>query len=84
MVRTLHHLLRPSRRRIRYFAVMRCPHCGELIREQMPSEGSVLHTKCFSCGLHIHKRTGICCVYCSDADVPCPQVQRMQGKVDRQ
>jgi len=82
MVNALRVLLRPERSKVRYFAVMRCPHCGERLREQMPGEGSVIHTKCFHCGLFIHKRPGTCCVYCSDADIPCPQVQRAQGRVE--
>jgi hypothetical protein len=82
MFSALRRSLRTERRKVQHVAVLSCPHCGERLREQMPDEGSVLHTKCFRCGLFIHKRPGSCCVYCSDADIPCPQEQRARGRED--
>lgn len=73
-------LPRVRRRKVQYIAVLRCPHCRVRVSEQMPSEGSVMHTKCFCCGKYLHAHADACCVYCSMANVPCPKRQRKQGR----
>lgn len=61
---------------LRHVARLRCPGCGRILAEQMPSEGQVLHTICFSCGTGVPAPEGTCCVYCAFADNPCPDEQR--------
>jgi hypothetical protein len=59
-----------------YFSTLKCPHCGRLSRDQMPSNASVYFYQCLRCRAVFKPRPKDCCVYCSYADVPCPSAQR--------
>jgi hypothetical protein len=59
-----------------YFSTLKCPHCGRLSRDQMPSNASVYFYQCLRCRTIFKPRPKHCCVYCSYGDVPCPSAQR--------
>lgn len=68
--------IRFIRRRPIYFSTLRCPHCGKRSFDQMPAHASVFFYDCPRCTQVLKPRNGICCVYCSYGDVPCPPRQR--------
>ena len=70
------HRTRFIRRRPIYFSTLQCPHCGKRSHDQMPAHASVYFYDCLRCNKVLKPKDGMCCVYCSYGDVPCPPRQR--------
>lgn len=54
---------------------LRCPACGHVSREQMPTDYCQYYFECPACGTLLKPKPGDCCVFCSWGSVPCPPVQ---------
>lgn len=68
-------LLFRRRKRIVYFSVITCPHCGKRSRDQMQANACVYFYPCLGCGRMVTPLPGKCCVYCSYGTVACPPKQ---------
>ena len=64
------------RRKPIYFSRFQCPYCGKRSLDQMPGNASVYFYDCPRCHKILRPKPGLCCVYCSYGDVPCPPRQR--------
>jgi hypothetical protein len=67
------------RRKPLYFSTLRCPNCGKRSADQMPDNASVHFYRCTRCNGVVKPKPGLCCVYCSYGDVPCPWRQLGKG-----
>ena len=56
-------------------STLRCPECGFLSTETMPTDQCLWYWECPGCGVLLRPKVGDCCVYCSYGTVPCPPVQ---------
>ena len=56
-------------------ATLTCPHCGQAQEVEMLEHACVAVHDCQHCGVRIKTKDGACCVYCSYADIPCPDAQ---------
>lgn len=54
---------------------LRCPECGHVSREEMPTDSCQYYFECPGCGTLLKPKPGDCCVFCSYGSVPCPPVQ---------
>lgn len=54
---------------------LKCPACGRVSTEVMPTNACVRFHPCPDCGTVIQPKEGDCCVFCSYGTVPCPPVQ---------
>ena len=52
-----------------------CPSCGHRESETMHEGVRQYFYKCKACGKVLKPMRGDCCVFCSYADVPCPDTQ---------
>ena len=57
-------------------STLRCPECGFLSTEIMPTDQCVWYWECPGCGVLLRPKAGDCCVFCSYGTVPCPPVQK--------
>ncbi len=64
------------RRRPVYFSRLHCPYCGKCSVDQMPAQASVYFYDCARCRRILKPKSGLCCVYCSYGNMPCPPRQR--------
>jgi hypothetical protein len=51
------------------------PNCGTTRLEEMPTDACRVFYECSGCGTRLRPKHGDCCVFCSDADTPCPPKQ---------
>lgn len=58
-------------------ATLTCPHCGTKQKVVMPTDNFQHYFKCTNekCMADLAPLTGKDCVFCSYADMPCPQKQ---------
>lgn len=56
-------------------STLRCPRCGHLETETMPTDACQYFYDCKGCSAVLKPTAGDCCVFCSYADVPCPPIQ---------
>ena len=56
-------------------ATMTCPICKHAARVAMPTDRRVLVYVCTRCQATLTPKEGDHCVFCSYADLPCPQKQ---------
>lgn len=56
-------------------ALLTCPMCGKSQEVEMLQNACVTFHTCEHCGEKIKAKDGECCVFCSYADVPCPDAQ---------
>lgn len=68
-------LFRLRRKKIVFFSVFTCPHCGKRSRDQMQSNACVYFYPCLGCGRMVTPLPGKCCVYCSYGTEKCPPKQ---------
>ncbi|MSQ26380.1 MAG: hypothetical protein EXR49_09000 [Dehalococcoidia bacterium] len=57
-------------------ATLTCPACGASRREEMPLDACRFFYECTQCRTVLRPKAGDCCVFCSYADVRCPDTQR--------
>ena len=76
----------PGRRRYREevsavvtSATITCPECGTQSRAAMPTDACQFFWTCPACSARLRPLPGDCCVFCSDADQPCPPRQLRQS-----
>jgi len=60
-------------------SVIRCPKCGHMRQETMPSDFCLIRYQCAACGSILAPKQGDDCVFCSFGSVPCPSVQLKKG-----
>ena len=58
---------------------LKCPACGYVSTETMPSDACIYFHQCEGCGALLSPKAGDCCVFCSYGSVPCPPVQSASG-----
>jgi Zn ribbon nucleic-acid-binding protein len=56
-------------------ATITCPICKHAARCAMPTDRYVIVYECARCHATLKPKQGDCCVFCSHADLPCPQKQ---------
>jgi hypothetical protein len=61
-------------------STLRCPQCGEVSVETMPTDACQFFYDCHHCGAVLRPVKGDCCVFCSYGDVPCPPVQEARQR----
>jgi hypothetical protein len=57
------------------WSFLRCPHCGHIKRELMPSNACQFFYDCEICLAVLRPLPGDCCVFCSFGSVKCPPMQ---------
>jgi hypothetical protein len=57
-------------------STIRCPNCGYVSTERMPTDACQFFYDCKGCGTRLKPKDGHCCVFCSYGTVPCPPVQK--------
>jgi hypothetical protein len=57
------------------WSFLRCPHCGHIKRELMPSDACQFFYDCENCHAVLRPLPGDCCVFCSFGSVKCPPMQ---------
>ncbi|RXR25199.1 GDCCVxC domain-containing (seleno)protein [Sphingobium fluviale] len=68
-----------SDRVVVFESALRCPVCGVVKVETMPTDACWYFYDCSGCGVVLKPKPGDCCVFCSYGTVPCPPVQ-LDGK----
>ena len=65
------------------FAII-CPACGHRSAKSMPTDACLFFYECKGCGALLKSKVGVCCVFCSYGDFPCPPIQeeKQQGRAD--
>ena len=61
-------------------ATLTCPACGAAQQAQMPLDACQFFFECASCRTVLRPRAGDCCVFCSYADVRCPDKQKAAAR----
>ncbi|MDX8387825.1 MAG: GDCCVxC domain-containing (seleno)protein [Ghiorsea sp.] len=56
-------------------STLTCPKCGFIKKEVMLTDACQWFYECSYCHVVLKPKHGDCCVFCSDADVPCPPIQ---------
>ncbi|MCW8916507.1 MAG: hypothetical protein OQK24_11730 [Magnetovibrio sp.] len=56
-------------------ATLTCPECSRPQEVEMLEHACVTYHTCIHCGVRLKAKPGSCCVYCSYADIPCPDAQ---------
>lgn len=56
-------------------STLKCPRCGHLSEEEMPTDACLYFYDCKGCGVTLKPLPGDCCVFCSFGDVKCPPRQ---------
>ncbi|WP_421832635.1 GDCCVxC domain-containing (seleno)protein [Limnobacter sp.] len=56
-------------------STIRCPSCGHLRTETMPTDACQWFYECEACKTLLKPLPGDCCVYCSYGTVKCPPIQ---------
>lgn len=66
-----------DKNQIQTTATLTCPECGTKEVVQMPTNGHQHYFKCANetCNADVATKEGECCVFCSYADIPCPEKQ---------
>jgi phage FluMu protein Com len=54
---------------------IKCPHCGFISNEKMPTEVCLIKYTCKGCEKDLYPKDGDCCVFCSYGDHKCPSMQ---------
>lgn len=60
-------------------ATLTCPHCQASQKVEMVEHACIQFHTCEHCGAKMRALDGACCVFCSYADIPCPDAQ-LSGK----
>lgn len=60
-------------------STIRCPICGHVSTERMPTDACQYFYDCKGCGAVLKPLPGDCCVFCSYGDVKCPSKQAAGG-----
>ncbi len=63
-------------------STIRCPHCGHVADEAMPTDACQAFYDCRRCGALLRPKAGDCCVFCSYGSVPCPPIQASRAAGD--
>lgn len=53
-------------------STIKCPSCGHLSREEMPTDSCLYFYECGGCSNVIRPLPGDCCVFCSYGTHKCP------------
>lgn len=53
-------------------ANLKCPHCGHMMKVEIPQNGCLVFWKCEKCQKLITTPKGECCVICAYSDKKCP------------
>ena len=61
-------------------STLRCPECGGVSVETMPTDACQYFYDCRHCAAVLKPNKGGCCVYCSYGDVPCPPIQESRER----
>ena len=56
-------------------STIRCPLCGHVKTETMPTDSCTYFYECEGCKELLKPLSGHCCVFCSYGTVQCPPVQ---------
>ena len=59
-----------------YKSKIKCPYCGFVKEEEMPSDRCVYFYVYTNCNKIIKPNIGDCCVFCSYGSVKCPPIQK--------
>ncbi|NMH63771.1 GDCCVxC domain-containing (seleno)protein [Shewanella salipaludis] len=57
-------------------STIRCPVCGHMKTETMPTDSCRFFYECESCSTVMRPKAGDCCVFCSYGSVKCPSIQQ--------
>lgn len=60
-------------------SALKCPECGHIAVETMPTDACVYFYDCKGCGTVLRPKSGDCCVFCSYGSVKCPPIQIDSG-----
>ena len=60
---------------IKLQSTIRCPNCGFIKVETMPTDACQFFYACTNCSVLLKPKKGDCCVFCSYGSVKCPPVQ---------
>lgn len=53
-------------------ASLKCPHCGEIVKVEIPKDRCLVFLKCEKCQKLIKTPEGKCCVVCAYSNRKCP------------
>ncbi len=53
-------------------ANLKCPHCGHIMKAEIPQKGCLVFHKCEKCQEMILTPENECCVICAYSDKKCP------------
>ena len=60
-------------------STIKCPACGHVKDETMPTDAYQWFYECENCSLLLHPKAGDCCVFCSYGTFKCPPMQESAG-----
>ena len=60
-------------------SVLKCPLCGHVKHETMPTDACQFFYECEGCNALLRPRAGDCCVFCSYGSVKCPPIQAQES-----
>ncbi|HEX6136240.1 MAG TPA: GDCCVxC domain-containing (seleno)protein [Casimicrobiaceae bacterium] len=61
-------------------SALRCPACGHVSVETMPTDACQWAYECERCHTLLRPKPGDCCVYCSYGSVRCPPMQERAAR----
>lgn len=59
-----------------YRSKIKCPYCGFVKEEEMPTDRCVYFYVCTNCNKILKPLEGDCCVFCSYGSKECPPIQK--------